>query len=97
MPAALEAVGPGGTVALAGIHMSPIPPLDYEKHLFHEKRLQSVEANTRDDGRELLAEAAGIPIRPRVARFPLEEANDALIALKRGEIEGSGVLVMRGV
>lgn len=96
VPAALEAVGPGGTVALAGIHMSPIPPLDYEKHLFHEKRLQSVEANTRDDGRELLAEAAEIPIRPRVTRFPLEQANEALIALKSGRIDGSGVLVMGG-
>ncbi len=96
VPAALEAVGPGGTVALAGIHMSPIPPLDYEKHLFHEKRLQSVEANTRDDGRELLAEAAEIPIRPRVTRFPLEQANEALLALKRGRIDGSGVLVVGG-
>lgn len=96
VPAALEAVGPGGTVALAGIHMSAIPPLDYAKHLFHEKRLQSVEANTRDDGRKLLAEAAEIPIRPRVTRFPLERANEALIALKSGRIDGSGVLVVGG-
>lgn len=94
VPAALEAVGPGGTVALAGIHMSAIPPLDYEKHLFHEKRLQSVEANTRVDGRELLEAAAEIPIRPKVTRFPLAEANEALIALKTGRIDGSGVLVM---
>lgn len=94
VPAALEAVGRGGTVALAGIHMSAIPPLDYDRHLFHEKRLQSVEANTRKDGRELLETAAEIPIRPRVTRFPLEEANDALIALKSGRIDGSGVLVM---
>ena len=96
VPAALEAVGPGGTVALAGIHMSAIPSLDYEKHLFHEKRLQSVEANTRVDGRELLEVAAEIPIRPRVTRFPLAEANEALIALKSGAIDGSGVLVMGG-
>ncbi len=94
VPAALEAVGRGGTVALAGIHMSPIPPLDYERHLFHEKRLQSVEANTRTDGRELLEAAAAIPLRPRVTRFPLSRANDALIALKSGRIDGSGVLVM---
>ena len=94
VPAALEAVGRGGTVALAGIHMSAIPPLDYERHLFHEKRLQSVEANTRADGRELLEAAAEIPIRPQVTRFPLSEANDALIALKAGKINGSGVLVM---
>ena len=96
VPAALEAVGPGGTVALAGIHMSAIPPLDYEKHLFHEKRLQSVEANTREDGRGLLAEAAEIPIRPKVTRFGLAEANEALTALKAGRIDGSGVLVVGG-
>ena len=94
VPAALEAVGRGGTVALAGIHMSAIPPLDYERHLFHEKRLQSVEANTRTDGRELLEVAAAIPIRPRVTQFSLEQANEALIALKLGRIDGSGVLVM---
>ena len=71
-----------------------IPPLDYEKHLFHEKRLQSVEANTREDGRELLEVGAQIPIRPKVTRFALLEANEALIALKSGRIDGSGVLVM---
>jgi propanol-preferring alcohol dehydrogenase len=91
---ALEAIGPGGTVALAGIHMSDIPPLVYERHLFHEKRLLSVEANTREDGRGLLAEAAAIPIQPEVTRFQLEEANEALIALKHDEINGSGVLLI---
>ena len=96
VPIALEAVGPGGTVALAGIHMTPIPALDYERHLFHERRLQSVESNTRTDGRELLETAAAIPIRPQVTRFPLSEANEALIALERGEIDGSGVLVIGG-
>ena len=95
VPPALEAVGPGGTVALAGIHMSDIPALDYERHLFHEKRLQSVEANTRADGRALLSEAAEIPIRPEVTSFPLAEANDALIALKHDSINGSGVLICR--
>jgi len=95
VPPALEAVGRGGTVALAGIHMSPIPALDYERHLFHEKRLQSVEANTREDGRALLSEAAEIPIRPEITSFPLAEANDALIALKHDSINGSGVLICR--
>lgn len=96
VPAALRAVGKGGTVALAGIHMTPIPPLDYEACLFHEKRLQSVEANTREDGRQLLAEAARIPIRPRITRFPLDEANEALLRLKRDGIDGTGVLVVGG-
>lgn len=94
VPPALEAVGPGGTVALAGIHMSPIPPLDYKRHLFHEKRLQSVEANTRADGAELLRAAAEVPIRPKVTTFPLSAANDALIALKRDQVDGSAVLVI---
>lgn len=94
VPGALEAIGPAGTVALAGIHMSPIPALDYERHLFHEKRLQSVEANTRADGEGLLREAAGIPIRPEVTRFAFDDANDALAALKNDAIDGSGVLVV---
>ena len=94
VPPALEAIGPGGTVALAGIHMSDIPPLDYERHLFHEKRLQSVEANTREDGRGLLEEASAIPIRPEVTRFGLDEVNEALIKLKRDDIDGSGVVVI---
>lgn len=94
VPPALEAIGPGGTVALAGIHMSDIPPLVYERHLFHEKRLLSVESNTREDGRGLLGEAAAIPIRPKITRFRLEDANDALIALKRDAINGSGVLTI---
>lgn len=94
VPGALEAIGPAGTVALAGIHMSPIPTLDYERHLFHEKRLQSVEANTRADGEGLLREAAEIPIRAEVTRFAFEDANEALIALKNDRIDGSGVLVV---
>ena len=56
----------GGTVALAGIYMTPVPPMDYGECLFHEKNLRSVEANTRADGEELLREAAEIPIRPEV-------------------------------
>lgn len=94
VPSALEAVGKGGTVALAGIHMSEIPPLDYERHLFHEKSLRSVEANTREDGRRLLEEAAAIPIRPEVTRFPFEEADRALERLAADEIDGSAVLVL---
>ncbi len=94
VPDALRSLRPGGTVALAGIHMSPVPELDYETHLFHEKTLQSVEANTREDGEELLAEAAAIPIRPEITRFALDEANDALIQLSRDEIDGTGVLVL---
>ena len=94
VPAALRAVGKGGTVALAGIHMSPVPEMDYESCLFHEKNLRSVEANTRRDGEALLREAAEVPIRPEVVSFPLEDANEALLRLKQDEIDGTGVLVV---
>jgi propanol-preferring alcohol dehydrogenase len=93
VPVALRSIRKGGTVALAGIHMSPVPEMTYEEHLFHEKQLRSVEANTREDGRELLAEAAEIPLRPEVTTYPLAEANRALLDLKESEIDGTGVLV----
>lgn len=94
VPDALESVRKGGTVATAGIYMTPVPELDYEAHLFHEKNLRSVEANTREDGRGLLREAAEVPVRARVTPFPLEEANEALIRLKNDDIDGSAVLVI---
>ena len=91
---ALETLDRGGTAAIAGIHMSPIPTLDYEKHLFYEKTLRSVTASTRRDGQELMDLAAGIPIRTEVETFPLSEANTALMDLKGGRINGAGVLVI---
>lgn len=94
VPVALRAVRKGGTVALAGIHMTPVPAMDYEEHLFHEKSLTSVEANTRRDGEDLLLEAVRIPIHPRITTFPLEEANDALAALAEDRIDGTAVLVV---
>jgi propanol-preferring alcohol dehydrogenase len=93
VPPALRAVRKGGVVVLAGIHMSPIPAIEYGPHLFHEKTLRSVEANTRQDGEALLREAAEIPIRPAVAAYPLEAANDALAALKADRLVGTGVLL----
>jgi propanol-preferring alcohol dehydrogenase len=74
--------------------MTPIPQMDYENHLFYEKNIHSVTANTRQDGMELLRIAAEIPIRPQVQTFPLIEANQALLALKEDRMEGSGVLVV---
>jgi propanol-preferring alcohol dehydrogenase len=93
VPPALEALDAGGTLALAGIYVSQIPPLDYERHLFHERNLRSVTANTRADGRELLALAAEIPLRPKTTVFPLEHANEVLRQLKEDGIRGTGVLV----
>lgn len=91
--AALEQLRPGGTLALAGIYMTEIPAMDYEKHLFYEKNVHSVTANTREDGMELLRTAAEIPIRPEVQLFPLKEANEVLLKLKNSKIEGSAVLI----
>jgi len=82
-------------LALAGIHMSTIPPLDYDRDLFGERMISSVTANTRQDGIELLREAAAIPIKPRTQRFPLSDANRALRSLKAGAIKGAGVLAIR--
>jgi propanol-preferring alcohol dehydrogenase len=94
VPRALEDLDKGGTLALAGIHMSDVPPLSYERHLFWEKTVTSVTANTRDDGEALLAEAAAIPIRPRVTRYPLAAANRALQDLGADRVDGTAVLVV---
>jgi propanol-preferring alcohol dehydrogenase len=92
VPAALERLDRGGTLALAGIYMSEIPPLDYERHLFYERNVHSVTCNTRTDGHELLAEAAHMHLRPTTTTYPLEEANRALQDLKADRIQGTGVL-----
>ena len=93
VPTALRNLARGGTLALAGIYMTPVPSLDYERDLFYERTVRSVTANTRADGEELLAEAARIPIRPATTTFPLAEANRALALLKRGGFAGAGVLL----
>jgi propanol-preferring alcohol dehydrogenase len=92
VPAALAALDAGGTLAIAGIHLSEIPPLDYDRHLFRERTLRSVTANTRADGRELLRLAAEIPLETHTAPYPLAEANRALRDLKEDRIRGAAVL-----
>lgn len=94
VPPALRALERGGTLALAGIHMSPIPALDYDQEVFGERVLRSVTANTRQDGLDLLNVAASIPIRPHTLRFTLEQANEALQGLKAGTFQGAAVLAM---
>ncbi len=96
VPPALEQLEPGGTLALAGIYMSAVPALDYERHLFYEKNICSVTANTRADACNLLREAAEIPIRPEITRYPLREANRVLQDLKADRISGTGVLMVAG-
>lgn len=92
VPAALEVLDKGGTLAVAGIYLTAIPPLDYDRHLFRERTLRSVTANTREDGRELLRLAAEIPLRTRTQSFPLAQANEALRQLKHDGIRGATVL-----
>jgi propanol-preferring alcohol dehydrogenase len=94
VPLALQDLDKGGTVALAGIYMTDVPPLNYETHLFWEKTLQSVTANTRQDGEALLREAAQIPIRPRIRRYALADANRALQDLAADRVEGTAVLMV---
>jgi propanol-preferring alcohol dehydrogenase len=94
VPVALEALRPGGTLAIAGIHLSTIPPLDYSRHVFHEKQLRSVEANTRADGRELLAAAERIGLRVTHQPYAFTDADRALEDLRDGRVTGAAVLVM---
>ena len=82
----------GGTQALAGIYMSPVPEMDYMKYLYHERILRSVANATREDGEDLLRIAAEIPIRTTTTAFPLEEANKVLKLMKDSKIDGAAVL-----
>ncbi len=91
-PIALERLDRGGTLAIAGIHLSQIPLLDYQRHLFHERVLRSVTANTREDGLRLLELAQQIPLVTHTVPYALERAGDALIDLKQDRIRGAAVL-----
>jgi alcohol dehydrogenase, propanol-preferring len=95
VPEALRALRKGGTLALGGIYMTPIPELKYEL-LYHERMVRSVANATREDARQLMQLAGEIPVRTEVQTFPLQDANRALLALKRSEIRGAGVLVVDG-
>jgi propanol-preferring alcohol dehydrogenase len=92
VPVALEALDRGGVVAIAGIHLSDLPPLNYDRHLFQEREVRSVTANTRADGREFLAIAAAIPIDVTTQPYPLDRADAALADLAAGRVRGAAVL-----
>jgi propanol-preferring alcohol dehydrogenase len=94
VPAALEALAPSGTLALAGIHMTDVPVLDYQRHLFREKTLRSVTSNTRRDGEELLLLADRLRLRVETTPVPFEEADRALADLSADRVRGAAVLVM---
>jgi alcohol dehydrogenase, propanol-preferring len=92
VPAALEALDRGGTLAIAGIHLTDVPPLHYEDHLFQERQVRSVTANTRQDGEDFLALAARIRIRVETTSYPFEEADRALRDLSHDRVTGAAVL-----
>ncbi|HEX5641436.1 MAG TPA: zinc-dependent alcohol dehydrogenase family protein [Thermoleophilia bacterium] len=92
---ALRRLDKGGVVALGGIYSSPIPPIEYP-WIYHERIVRSVANSTRQDARELLRDAAAIPIVSRVQEYELEQANEALLDLKEDRVRGSAVLRVAG-
>lgn len=94
VPVALRALDRGGTLAVAGIHLSDIPPLHYAAELFQERQLRSVTANTRADGEEFFRVAAEIPLRPTTVSYPFSAADKALLDLSEDRVTGAAVLRM---
>lgn len=95
VPLAMRSLDRGGVLAIAGIHLTDVPALDYQKHLFNEREIRSVTANTREDGRALLRLATEIPIRTHTKAYALAAANQALQDLKADRVQGAAVLDMR--
>lgn len=94
VPVALEALGRGGTLALAGIHMTAIPALDHQRHLFGERDLRTVTSNTRRDADELLRLAERLPLRVHTTAYPFTETDRALADLAAGRVSGSLVVTL---
>lgn len=94
VPLAMEALDRGGTLAIAGIYMSDIPSLNYERYLFQEKTITSVTANTRADGNQFLDLAVQMGIDFTTVLYPFEQANQALSDLAKHSYEGAAVLMM---
>jgi propanol-preferring alcohol dehydrogenase len=93
VPVALRALDRGGTLAVAGIWLSPVPALDYAAELFEERRLRSVTANTRRDGEEFLRVAERLGVRATTTAYPMDDAPQALADLAHGRFGGAAVLV----
>jgi propanol-preferring alcohol dehydrogenase len=96
VPVALAALDRGGTLAVAGIHLSDIPVLNYQRHLFEERTLRSVTANTRTDGREFLALAGRHRLAISTVPYPMTAADRALADLAADRVDGAAVLVPSG-
>ena len=93
VPPALAALDSGGTLAIAGIHLSDIPPLDYQRHLFEERNLCSVTANTRADGVEFLETAERVPVHVSTVAYDMGQADRALVDLAHDRVDGAAVLI----
>jgi propanol-preferring alcohol dehydrogenase len=93
VPPALQALDRGGTLAIAGIYLSDIPALNYDRDLFQERTLRSVTANTREDGRALLDFAANHHLTVATTPYPMANASAALIDLAAGRVNGAAVLI----
>jgi propanol-preferring alcohol dehydrogenase len=94
VPQILGALDRGGRLALAGVTMTEIPALDYDRLLYHEREIISVANFTRRDAEELLTLAGDIPIRTDVETHPLERANEVLLRMKESRINGAAVLTV---
>jgi len=92
--AALASLRKGGVVAINAIHLDRIPQFDYDRLLWGERQLRSVANMTRADARDFLKVASEIGLRPKVTAFPLDQANEALIAVKEDSIDGAAVITM---
>jgi alcohol dehydrogenase, propanol-preferring len=93
VPSALAALDRGGTLSLAGIHLTDIPVLNYQQHLFQERQIRSVTANTRQDGRDFLRFAAEHHLHVVTSPYPLDQADVALTDLAAGRVHGAAVLI----
>jgi alcohol dehydrogenase, propanol-preferring len=91
--AALASVRKGGVVAINAIHLDRIPQFDYDRLLWGERQLRSVANMTRMDARDFLVLAGQIKLQAKVTRFSLDQANEALIAVKNDAIDGAAVIV----
>lgn len=94
VPPALEALDRGGTLAIAGIHLTDIPSLDYQSHLFQERQVRSVTSNTRTDAREFLEFAGRQHIEVTTPEYGLDQAAGALADLSAGRVAGAAVLIV---
>jgi propanol-preferring alcohol dehydrogenase len=92
--AALSSLRKGGVVAINAIHLDRIPEFDYDSLLWGERQIRSVANMTREDARDFLEIAAKIGLKPKVTVFPLEQANEALLAVKKDRIDGAAVITL---